>query len=103
LPFFGATGGRRLGAGDPRYAGPSHRQTSWLAPPSLPALQLYPGAQSVVTLHPTVHAALTQACGVQSVVAPATHLPAPSHVEVPTRMEVLPDLQALAAQVVPAG
>jgi hypothetical protein len=74
-----------------------------MSPPSVPACQLKPGAQSDCDRHPTVHAAFTQACGVQSVVGPPTHLPAPSHVEVPTMIEVLPGLQAVAAQPVPAG
>jgi hypothetical protein len=66
-------------------------------------LQPNPGAQSEFELHPTVQAAPTQACGEQSVVGPATHFPVPLHVEVDTRIEVLPDLQAVAAQSVPDG
>jgi hypothetical protein len=64
-------------------------------------LQEYPGAQSVFALHPTVQVTPTQACGEQSVVGPATHLPVPLQVEVPTRIPVLPDLQAAAAHSVP--
>lgn len=64
-------------------------------------MQENPGAQSEFELHPTAQAALTQACGEQSVVAPATHLPVPLQVEVPTRIPVLPGLQAGAAQIVP--
>jgi hypothetical protein len=54
-------------------------------------------------MHPTVQAAFTQACGVQSVVGPLTHLPAPSQVDCPTIVPVRPTvLQAAAAQIVPA-
>ena len=80
-----------------------HWQASWLVPPSLVDLQENPGAQSDADLQPTAQAALTQAWGLQSVVAPATHLPAPLHFEVPTRIEVLPCRQAVGAQMVPAG
>jgi hypothetical protein len=66
-------------------------------------LQEYEGAQSWFELHPTVQVTPTHACGEQSVVGPATHFPVPLHVEVPTRIEVLPDLQARGAQIVPTG
>jgi hypothetical protein len=63
--------------------------------------QEYPGAQSEAVAQPTLHAAFAQACGVQSIVVPVTHAPAPSHFEVPTRRAV-PGVQVAAAQVVPA-
>lgn len=51
---------------------------------------------------PLVHAPLVHACGVQSVGAPGAHVPAPSHLDVATRVAV-PGMQAPAAQIVPAG
>jgi hypothetical protein len=67
-------------------------------------LQEKPGAQSELALQPTVHTAFTQAWGVQSVFGPAAHLPFALQVEVPTIIGVLPaDLQAVGAQMVPAG
>jgi hypothetical protein len=65
--------------------------------------QLKPGAQSVGAVQPTVQAAFRQAWGEQSVVAPATHVPAPSHLDVPTSVPVRPGRQAAAAQIVPAA
>jgi hypothetical protein len=63
------------------------------------------GAQSEFDVQPVVQAAFRQAWGEQSVVAPATHLPPPSHFEVPTMVDVFPPvaLQTAAAQVVPAA
>jgi hypothetical protein len=63
------------------------------------------GAQSEFDAQPTVHTAFTQAWGEQSVVGPPTHLPLPSHFEVPTMIDVFPPaaLQAGAAQIVPAA
>ena len=49
-----------------------------------------------------MQAALAQAWGVQSVVAPGTHVPASSHFDAATAVAV-PALQAAAAQVVPAA
>ena len=53
-------------------------------------------------MHPTVQAAAEQACGAQLVLAPGLQVPAPSHFETPSRVEV-PAVQAAAAQVVPEG
>lgn len=53
-------------------------------------------------MQPLVQAALAQACGVQFVVEPGVHFPAPSHFETPTNMAV-PVMQPAAAQVVPEG
>ena len=72
------------------------------APPSAPSLQLYPGAQSAGVVQPLVQAAFVQACGVQFVVEPGRHFPAPSHFETPNKMAV-PVMQPAAAQVVPDG
>ena len=63
----------------------------------------YPGAQSLFDAQPIVQAALTQAWGEQSMVAPATQWPAASQVEAALRVPVLPALQAAAPQEVPDG
>jgi hypothetical protein len=61
------------------------------------------GAQSVGALQLTLQVAFTQAHGEQSLVAPVTHLPVPSHNDVPTSRPVRPGWQAAAAQIVPAA
>ncbi len=66
-------------------------------------LHMCPGAHSALEVQVTVQALFRQACGAQSTAGPATQRPAPSHVDAPTRLAILPGLQAADAQVVPAG